>query len=149
MPLWFRKEIQAMSRQTVLTEAINRVQVAAGILQDPQGRVLIADRVHANSMSEFWEFPGGKLLPGEAPEAALHRELSEELGISVESFEHFHSLEHDYSDKVVVIDFFLITAWSGVPSGMEGQQLSWVAATDLNADLLLPADVPVVDALCR
>jgi 8-oxo-dGTP diphosphatase len=135
-------------RAAVLTQAKNRVQVAAGILQDNKGRVLIADRTRANSMREFWEFPGGKLLPGETPVKALHRELAEELGICVESFAHFHSLEHEYPDFVVVIDFYLVDDWSGEPAGLEGQQLSWVVTESLNADLLLPADAAVVDLLC-
>ncbi len=147
MPVRFREKIQAMPRKIVLTQAPRRERVAAGILLDAEGRVLITDRTGAVSMRDFWEFPGGKLMPGEAPEAALQRELSEELGISVESFEHFQSIAHEYPEKVVVIDFFLVSAWSGTPSGIEGQQLSWMSAGDLDPDVLLPADLPVVESL--
>jgi 8-oxo-dGTP diphosphatase len=98
-------------------------------------------------MSDFWEFPGGKLRHGESAAAALQRELAEELGIRVDCFEHFQQLEHRYPDAHVVIDFFLVLKWSGVPEGLDGQNLAWVAALDLDARRLLPADVPVVKAL--
>jgi 8-oxo-dGTP diphosphatase len=136
-----------MSRETGLTQSLTHLQVAAGILLGNSGQVLITDRQRAISMRDYWEFPGGKLLPGESSEDALHRELAEELGISVTAFELFHSLQHTYADAHVAIDFYLVSAWAGTPGGAEGQQLSWVSIANLDSKLLLPADVPVIDAL--
>lgn len=100
-------------------------------------------------MSEHWEFPGGKVAAGETADAALRRELREELGIGVADATHFRHVEHDYPDLRVAIDFFLVTEWSGTPSGCEGQALNWVRIDALHAANLLPADAPVVGALER
>jgi 8-oxo-dGTP diphosphatase len=78
---------------------------------------------------------------------ALARELEEELGIRVIATEYFMHLEHDYPDRSVAIDFFLVSAWDKEPEGLEGQQLRWVPATALADQNLLPADVPVIEAL--
>ena len=109
--------------------------------------MLVSDRSRAAEMREYWEFPGGKLGRDESAGAALVRELREELGISVDSFEHFHTLEHDYPQFCVVIDFFLVTAWQGKPTGVEGQALRWIDPSTAAPGLLLPADAPVLDAL--
>ena len=109
--------------------------------------MLITDRSRANAMREFWEFPGGKLASGESAEEALRRELAEELGIEVAFCDHFHSLEHDYPEMRVAIDFFLVRHWQGTPSGIEGQALQWLRPSEFSRDLLLPADVPVLEML--
>ena len=124
-----------------------RVRVVAGILCGSQGNVLIADRVRSRSLQDHWEFPGGKLIDGETAEAALSRELQEELGIVVRAAQHFQHLEHDYPDLNVAIDFFLVSDWQGEPSGVEGQQVKWVTINTLNEQKLLPADAPVIEAL--
>lgn len=98
-------------------------------------------------MQELWEFPGGKVENGESADAALCRELAEELGIGGLEFEHFRKIEHDYADLRVSIDFYVVSAWRGTPSGLEGQQLRWVDKDGFDAGLLLPADVPIIDAL--
>lgn len=98
-------------------------------------------------MQEFWEFPGGKLASGESAADALRRELAEELGIEITSFEHFCSLEHDYPESRVAIEFFLVSAWEGMPSGAEGQDLEWRRPLDVATEMLLPADVPVLARL--
>jgi 8-oxo-dGTP diphosphatase len=100
-------------------------------------------------MQDFWEFPGGKVMQGESTADALSRELNEELGIRVTAFIHFFSLEHDYPDIQVAIDFFLVEEWQGVPNGAEGQSLQWVSAGELHESKLLPADQPLVEALRR
>jgi len=100
-------------------------------------------------MQEFWEFPGGKLGGGETAEDALCRELAEELGIAIQAFDHFCSLEHDYPEIRVAIDFFLVRQWQGTPSGIEGQSLQWLKPSELAAELLLPADAPILGALIR
>jgi 8-oxo-dGTP diphosphatase len=123
------------------------IHVAAGILIDADGRLLITDRSQATSMRECWEFPGGKLADGESAVDALRRELGEELGIAITSCDHFHSLEHAYPDSHVAIDFFLVRKWQGTPSGVEGQVLQWLRASEISPDLLLPADAPLLELL--
>ncbi len=134
-----------MSRKSELS--LRKIHVAAGILFDANGRILITDRSRANAMQEFWEFPGGKLASGESAEDALRRELAEELGIEITSFEHFCSLEHDYPESRVAIDFYIVREWQGSPSGMEGQVLQWLKPSEVSSDLLLLADAPILDAL--
>jgi 8-oxo-dGTP diphosphatase len=122
-------------------------RVAAGILQDAEGRVLIAERVGGGPFQGMWEFPGGKIGPDESAADALARELEEELGIVGPESEHFMSLDHTYPDRSVSIDFFLVLRWTNAPRGREGQQLRWVRAAALPDHNLLPADVPVIEAL--
>jgi len=98
-------------------------------------------------MRELWEFPGGKVENDESARAALRRELIEELGIIELETEHFLEAKHDYAEIRVSIEFFIVTAWKGTPTGKEGQRLRWVAVNELDAGLLLPADVAVVEAL--
>ncbi len=123
------------------------VQVAAGILQDASGRVLITERLGDSQFVGMWEFPGGKISPGESATSALARELSEELGIEVEACEHFMSVEHHYADRSVAIEFYRVTGWQSVPVGLDGQALRWIAPELLTAADMLPADVPVLEAL--
>lgn len=124
-----------------------RIHVAAGILRDREGRVLLAEHMHDRQFAGLWEFPGGKIDAGESREAALTRELAEELGIESSRFEYFMSLEHDYADRHVFIEFFLVTAWRHRVRGVLGQGLRWVATDALRTEELLPANVAVVDAL--
>lgn len=126
---------------------IVQLHVAAGILRNAAGEVLIAERLCDGPFNGLWEFPGGKIAAGESARAALQRELQEELGIAATAVERFMSLSHRYPDRSVDLEFFLITNWQGKPRGLEGQGLRWVAIRDLNVDELLPADAPLVDAL--
>ncbi len=126
---------------------MNRLRVAAGILRDASGRVLITERVGGGPFQGMWEFPGGKIGADESAAQALARELEEELGIEIAGTEHFMHLDHDYPDRSVSIDFFLVRAWKNEPAGLEGQALRWVEAASLADQNLLPADVPVIAAL--
>jgi 8-oxo-dGTP diphosphatase len=126
---------------------MRRLRVAAGILFDARGRVLITERVGGGPFQGMWEFPGGKIGDGESPEQALARELSEELGIEPGAVEHFMHLDHDYPDRSVSIDFFLVNGWKNEPAGLEGQALRWVPPALLGEHDILPADVPVIEAL--
>jgi len=123
------------------------LDVAAGILCDSKGRILIAERLGDGPFHGLWEFPGGKIAHGETATQALSRELAEELGIEVTEYSSFMNLRHEYDDRVVSIEFFLVSEWNSEPVGREGQALRWVPAKSLKADELLPADVPVVAAL--
>ncbi len=126
---------------------LNHFEVAAGILCDSRGRILIAERLDDGPFQGLWEFPGGKIAPGETAERALSRELAEELGIEVTESSSFMSLRHEYDDRIVSIEFFLVSSWNSDPIGREGQELRWVPSEFLDANELLPADVPVVEAL--
>lgn len=143
MSLRLRQEIQAVSRQADLT----RFDVVAGILVDAAGRVLITERVDDGPFHGLWEFPGGKIRQREPALEALARELAEEIGVELLTSEHFMSLSHEYPDRFVSIEFHLVREWHNEPQGLEGQALKWVHRHRLQAEPLLPADKPVVDAL--
>ena len=126
---------------------MNHFNVAAGILCDSAGRILIAERVGDGVFNGLWEFPGGKIGADETSLEALSRELAEELGIEVTACASFMNLRHEYDDRVVTIEFFIVSEWNSDPVGREGQALRWVPRDSLDAEELLPADVPVVEAL--
>jgi 8-oxo-dGTP diphosphatase len=121
--------------------------VAAGILRNTGGQVLITERIEAGPYCDLWEFPGGKIHAGETAVVALKRELLEEIGIEATAIEPFMNLTHEYPDRTVKLEFFDVTEWSGEPAGLEGQQIRWVDIPDLNSDELLPADEPIVKLL--
>lgn len=126
---------------------MNHFDVAAGILCDADGRVLIAERLGDGPFTGLWEFPGGKLVAGESAGDALSRELAEELGIEVIASSPLLHLRHEYEDRIVTIDFFIVSEWNCEPVGREGQAIEWVPTELLDADKLLPADRPVIEAL--
>jgi len=126
---------------------VRHFHVAAGILRDASGRLLITERLCDGPFNGLWEFPGGKIAAGESPRDALYRELAEEIGIEIRSSRPFMELLHEYHDRTVNLEFFLVTDWHGDPSGLEGQQIRWVALGELDAGQLLPADAPVIAAL--
>ena len=128
---------------------MNHFNVAAGILCDAEGRILIAERLGGGPFHGLWEFPGGKIAEDETAVQALSRELAEELGIEVTSCATFMNLRHEYDDRIVTIEFFLVNDWASEPVGREGQALRWVPREQLNAEELLPAEVPVIEALQR
>lgn len=122
-------------------------RVAAGILQQDDGRVLIAERLGDGPFHGMWEFPGGKIDDGETAGEAVARELEEELGIRCAVAEEFLSLHHDYDDRAVSITFFRVSCWEEQPRGLEGQALRWLLPHELDDACLLPADKPVIEAL--
>jgi 8-oxo-dGTP diphosphatase len=126
---------------------MSHLHVAAGILRDDEGQVLISERLCDGPFNGLWEFPGGKIVDGERAIDALRRELVEELGINVTAAEPYMSLRHEYPDRIVSLEFFLVTGWRGEPAGLEGQGVRWLHPHELDHDLLLPADAPVVAAL--
>lgn len=125
------------------------VLVSAVALIDPDGRVLLAQRPAGKDMAGLWEFPGGKVEAGETPEAALIRELHEELGIDTwasclapltfasHAYEHFHLL----------MPVFACRKWQGIARPCEGQNLAWVSVADLGKYEMPPADRPLIPVL--
>jgi len=123
------------------------IDVAAGILADAEGRILIAERTGSDPLHGMWEFPGGKIAAGESAKSALIRELQEEIGIGVLDCAPFMRIEHDYPQCLVRLHFFKVNRWSGEPIGLEGQPLRWILPDDIDAGRMLPADAPVIQAL--
>jgi 8-oxo-dGTP diphosphatase len=126
--------------------------VAAALLRRAEGghtELLIAQRPPGSWQAGRWEFPGGKLEPGETVEAALHRELREELGIDVLQAEPVNVFAHTYPDRTVEIALWLVRAFSGEPQGLDGQALRWVRPAELVHCELLEADLPMIGPLCE
>lgn len=123
------------------------IHVAAGILTDPEGRVLIARRPEQAHQGGRWEFPGGKLLPGESPEQGLARELYEELGIQVLASAPLIRVRHDYGDRQVLLEVRRVIRFTGTPHGREGQPLRWQHPRALDPQAFPAADRPIIGAL--
>ena len=123
------------------------IKVAAGILRDLRGRILIAQRPPGGHVGGYWEFPGGKLKDRELPAQALKRELMEELGVTVEAAVPFMTYQHAYPERLVLLHVFLVPRYAGVPRGIEGQPLRWVSVAELSSAGLLEADWPIAAAL--
>ncbi|HEX6103863.1 MAG TPA: 8-oxo-dGTP diphosphatase MutT [Alphaproteobacteria bacterium] len=125
------------------------VLVAAVALIDADGRVLLARRPQGKSMAGLWEFPGGKVHDGEAPEGALIRELKEELGVdTAEScLAPFTFASHRYPDFHLLMPLYVCRRWSGTPKPLEGQELAWVRPQRLKEYPMPPADRPLVALL--
>ena len=125
------------------------ILVAAAALVDADGRVLVARRPEGKDMAGLWEFPGGKVHAGETPEAALIRELAEELSLDVREscLAPVAFASHDYDDFHLLMPLFACRVWKGTPMPREGQNLRWVQPARL-ADLPMPpADAPLVPLL--
>ena len=125
------------------------VRVVAGVIQSRSGkRVLIARRPTGKHQGGLWEFPGGKMEPGETPDAALARELAEELAIRVDRSAPFLVINHRYSDRLVVLDVWRVLAFTGVAVGNEGQEIAWVPIGDLAQRPFPAANQRIIAALC-
>jgi 8-oxo-dGTP diphosphatase len=133
----------------VSTVAAPVIRVVAAALYDAQGCVLIAERPPGKHMAGRWEFPGGKLEPGESERAALVRELREELGIEIAAAHEALTLRHDYADRRVEVSMWIVDRYTGEPRGLDGQQLKWVAPAQLPNEDVLEADRPFIEALQR
>jgi mutator protein MutT len=123
------------------------IHVVAAALIDAAGRVLIAQRPAGKHLAGGWEFPGGKLEPGEARAAGLARELGEELGIAIRNPRPLIRVRHTYAYGEVLIDMWVVRHYSGEPRGLDGQALKWLTQGELEKTELLPADGPIVRAL--
>ncbi|MBS28985.1 MAG: 8-oxo-dGTP diphosphatase MutT [Alphaproteobacteria bacterium] len=123
--------------------------VAAVALVDADDRVLLARRPEGKSMAGLWEFPGGKLQDGETPEAALIRELNEEIGIDTHEscLAPIGFASHGYDDFHLLMPLFVCRVWEGMPTPKEGQELAWVRPSQMRDYPMLPADVHLVAQL--
>lgn len=125
------------------------VHVVAGVIRDARGRILLARRTEGRDLAGRWEFPGGKRESGETAEAALKRELHEELGIDVEVGARLINVPQIYPDKRLRLDVREIARWRGTARGLEAQALAWVPLHKLASYAMPPADRPVVAALLQ
>ena len=125
------------------------VLVSAVALIDADGRVLLAQRPEGKSMAGLWEFPGGKVEQDETPEAALIRELQEELGIDTweSCLAPLTFASHSYSDFHLLMPLFACRKWQGTPTSIEGQTLKWVRPNALKDYAMPPADIPLIPIL--
>ncbi len=125
---------------------MKRVHVAAAVIRGTDGKILIARRADSQHQGGLWEFPGGKVEAGESVEAALGRELKEELGIVVQAARPLIKVQHDYPDKHVLLDVWEVSAFTGEPHGAEGQPLAWVSPRELAQYAFPEANQPIVTA---
>ncbi|NRA53688.1 MAG: 8-oxo-dGTP diphosphatase MutT [Gammaproteobacteria bacterium] len=126
---------------------MKKIWVAAGVIENHQGEILIAKRLAHLHQGGKWEFPGGKVEANESALEALTRELSEEVGLVVTGAKPMVKLEHDYGDKMVILDVWHVTSFSGVATGLEGQIVQWVTKTDLVNFEFPAANKPIVAAI--
>lgn len=120
--------------------------VVACALIDTDNRILLSERPAGKALAGFWEFPGGKLDQGETPEAALIRELREELGIETKAacLAPLTFASHSYDDFHLLMPLYVCRRYEGIPSGREGQRLKWVRASQLREYKMPPADEPLI-----
>jgi 8-oxo-dGTP diphosphatase len=128
---------------------VKTVLVAAVALIDPDGRVLLAQRPEGKSLAGLWEFPGGKVEPGETPEVALIRELHEELGIDTweSCLAPLTFASHSYESFHLLMPLYACRRWNGIVQPREGQALAWVRAQNLRDYPMPPADIPLIPQL--
>lgn len=128
---------------------IKLLLVVAVALVDPDGRILIAQRPEGKQLAGLWEFPGGKIEPGERPEETLIRELREELGIDVEEpcLAPLTFASHAYDDFHLLMPLYVCRRWKGFVRAKEHQALKWVRARDLRSYPMPPADEPLIPVL--
>ena len=125
------------------------VTVVAVALLDADGRILLAQRPPGKTMAGLWEFPGGKLEAGETPEAALVRELQEELGVDIRAscLAPLTFASHSYDDFHLLMPLYVCRQWRGKVTAKEGQKLAWVRAERLRDFAMPPADEPLIPFL--
>jgi len=128
---------------------VKTLLVTAVALIDADGRVLLAQRPPGKSLAGLWEFPGGKVEPGETPELALIRELREELGIDTwkSCLAPLTFASHSYEEFHLLMPLFACRKWDGIPTAQEGQTLAWVRPQNLRDYPMPPADIPLIPIL--
>lgn len=135
--------------QQVITPGLPVVFVVAVAMVDMDGRVLMAQRPEGKSMAGLWEFPGGKVEEGEAPESALVRELKEELGVDITEscLAPLTFASHCYEKFQLFMPLYACRVWKGDPRGVEGQNLKWVYPADMPKLAMPEADIPLISLL--
>ncbi|WP_062534994.1 Nudix family hydrolase, partial [Mizugakiibacter sediminis] len=123
------------------------LHVVAGVLADAEGRVLLAQRPPGRHQAGRWEFPGGKVEPGESAHAALARELREELGIEAQGFEPLIAVPWRYPEKTIRLEALRVAAWTGEPHPHDAAALRWAPPREIDAATMPPADRPLLAAL--
>ncbi|CAI1554865.1 8-oxo-dGTP diphosphatase MutT [Serratia fonticola] len=126
---------------------MKHLNIAVGIIRNPQQEIFITRRAADSHMAGFWEFPGGKIEQGETPEQALGRELLEEIGIHANQARLLEVLEHRFTDRIVTLNFYLVEDWKGEPYGREGQPMRWVKQADLREEEFPEANVSIIRLL--
>lgn len=122
------------------------VHVVVGILRR-NGKILVAERPEGRPYSGYWEFPGGKIEAGESAKDALTRELHEELGVQVARADFWFSLTHEYPDKTVNLEMWLVPEFGGEPHGRENQTLLWATVDEITTLRLLEGNWPIIDKM--
>ena len=125
------------------------VLVSAVALFDADGRVLLTQRPEGKHMAGMWEFPGGKVEPGELPEAALSREIREELGVEIceRCAAPLTFVSHQYENFHLLMMLYVCRKWEGIPQSLEGQAITWKFPREMTSLPMPPADLPLVAAL--
>lgn len=125
------------------------VLVSAVALVDPEGRVLLAQRPEGKQLAGMWEFPGGKVEAGETPEAALMREIKEELGVELceRCFAPLTFVSHQYENFHLLMMLYVAHRWEGIPQGLDQQALTWKRPKDMRSMPMPPADLPLIPVL--
>ncbi|AHG21217.1 nucleoside triphosphate hydrolase [Chania multitudinisentens RB-25] len=126
---------------------MKHLNIAVGIIRNPQQEIFITRRAADSHMAGFWEFPGGKVEQGETPEQALCRELQEETGINLQQVQLLDVLEHRFTDRIVTLNFYLVESWAGQPYGREGQPMRWVKQADLREEEFPEANANIIRLL--
>jgi 8-oxo-dGTP diphosphatase len=126
---------------------LSELHVAVAVIRDREGRVLLSRRHEHLHQGGLWEFPGGKLEPGEPLEQALRREIREELGLELLGHRPLIRVTHGYSDRRVVLDVHMVTEYQGEARGLEGQPLEWVPPENMGHYPMPAADRPIISAL--
>ncbi len=132
-------------------QKIPTMMVVAAALVDGEGRILLQRRAPGRHMAGLWEFPGGKVEPGELPKSALSRELAEELGIGVdpETLVPVCFASAPVGERHMILLLYLCRKWTGTPEALDADALEWRRVSDMDPDRMPPADRPLVDLLGR